>query len=89
MGVPFSWNSRSPSDQLSSKILMTVLLVQCPVECSRFLGTGFSVTTYCAMATTAVTGPSLPVKGGFMLLRKASNSLGSDNLAVITLFIVS
>ena len=67
---------------------MTVLLVQLPAECSRFLGAGFSVAVYHALATTAATHASLPVKGGFTLLRKAPDSSGSDNLAVFSLCVL-
>ena len=67
MDVPFSQNSMSPSHPLSSRILMTVLLVQHPVECSNFSEARFPVATYCALDTTVVTCPSLSSKGGFTL----------------------
>ena len=68
---------------------MTVLLVQHPVERLKFLWAGFSVALQCALATTVVTFPSLPVKGGFTLLKRSPNSLGSSNLAVIALCVKS
>ena len=68
---------------------MTVLLVRCPVECSKFLWAGFSVALQCALATTAVTFPSLPVKGRLTLLKRSPDSLGSGNLAVISLCVWS
>ena len=42
-----------------------------------------------ALATTAVTRPSLPVKGGFTLLKRSPDSSGSDNSAVISLCVRS
>ena len=44
---------------------------------------------YHALATTAATSPSLPVKEGFSLLRKAPDSLRSDNSAGILLCVLS
>ena len=68
---------------------MTVLLVQCRVECSWFLQTGFSVAMQRAFATTAVTHPSLPVKEEFTLLKSSPDSSGSDSSAVISLCVWS
>ncbi len=42
-----------------------------------------------ALATTAVTRYSLPVKGGFTLLKRSPDSSGSDNLAAISLCVRS
>ncbi len=38
-----------------------------------------------AFVSTAVTRPSLPVKGGFTLLKRSPDSLGSDNSAIVSL----
>ena len=58
MGVPFSWNQRSPSEPLSSSTLMMLLLVQRLPGCSMFLRARLSVASYFTFATTAVTRPS-------------------------------
>ena len=86
MGVPFSWNIRSPSDPLSSRTLMTVLLVRLPAECSNLWGGCFlAALWYLAFATTTVTLSSvLHLKEELTLLRWAPNSLGSDSLAIIS-----
>ena len=42
-----------------------------------------------AFATTAVTRPSLPVKGEFTLLKSSPDSSGSDSSAVISLCVWS
>ena len=91
MGVPFSWNIRSPSDPLSSRTLMTVLLGWLPAECSNLCWAWFSVTFwYLALATTALTLPSFSLlKEELTLLRRAPNSLGSDSLAVFSLCVFS
>ena len=58
MGVPFSWNQRSPSEPLSSITLMMLLLVQRLPGCSIFLRARLLVASYFTFATTAVTHPS-------------------------------
>lgn len=55
INVPFSWNNKSPLDQLSSRILMTLLLVCLPSECLNFWVYWFLVTEwYLAFATTVM-----------------------------------
>jgi hypothetical protein len=66
-----------------------VLLVRHLVECLKFLRAGFSVIMQRAFATTAVTHPSLPVKGEFTLLKRSPDSSRYDNLAVISLCVLS
>jgi hypothetical protein len=55
MGVPFSWNQRSPSEALSNRNLMMLLLMQCLLGCLLFLQVWYSVAWYFTFATTAVT----------------------------------
>ncbi len=58
MGVPFSWNQRSPSEPLSSSTLMMLSLVQHLPGSLNFLRARLSVASYFTFATTAVTRPS-------------------------------
>jgi hypothetical protein len=77
MGVPFPWSMRSPSDPLSSRTLMTVLLGQLLAECLNFCLVRFLVTLwYLACATTAVTLPS------FLLLKQETIEMGSRQFGV-------
>ena len=58
MGVPFSWNQRSPSEPLSSRTLMMLLLMQRLSGCLIVLQVWLLVAWYFTLATMTMTLPS-------------------------------
>ena len=89
MGVPFSWNKRSPPEPLSSRTVMMLLLVQCLQGCSCAQRARFLVAVYFTLATIAVACPS--ESGRVLVLSRAKNESLVDVLvfsaAVVFVFV--
>ena len=82
MSVPFSENMKSPSDPLSGRTLMIVLLGQLPAECSKLCWVWFVVAFLLPYFCYYSCDPSFYVllKEELTISRRAPGSLGSDSM---------